>query len=595
MIDSTLSYIIDYFSGVLVNLIGVAMDIGKIMALVGIIWTGFQMAAGTIDTQKFLVGTITRFAIFFLIMEIYTPGVNGLLKFATSVAERGSPKSIDGMTNKFVSAMQQEIDALESMMQTNVDQRIKELREEKKADLLRIAMAGGADDEQNTYENYGRGHEIDQEIASLRRLPTSSGKKIEAKLEKKVNALNNILEKQGAGSFGESRYALKLDFKDKDGKSTGFLSPDALLNLAILAGDVMIENELAFDVYRDANEKMYEIVDSDEKAKEQNKKRSILRRDPKSVTTDEYLKLYYNGDLGIPLNNVPFAAFVRYLICWVCVIGLICTTIAGIIQYLMGIAEFFITTSVSVILVPMVLFDGLKDYATRILATLFGQVLKLIIITLMMYFCVWTFMSLAIDVVGDTSNFGVIQLARVLFTGFMMFVLTSFAPSMAQTIASGSPQMSMGEFVRGAASVAGGVAAARMIGGKAVRSGAGVSRAVSTASLNAVNGARIAKMNGKNMAVGALSNSASAIGKASRDAWTKYMGASEASRSQAQKIHDVQIKTRDRNVEGGMHQQKMEMARNAHKAPSASGMGQTAGTGSPDKKSSSLIDEPITV
>lgn len=528
MIDSTLLKIIDYFASVLGNLQDIAMKIGQIMALLGIIWTGFEMASGTKDVQKFLVGNIVRYSMFLIVMTCYAPVVSGLLAFATQVAQEGSSSSIADVTGEFGSALQKSRDALAKAAQGST-RKARSVEEQKIMDHRAEKAANAA--------------------------------------QKKMDALDKVLSEFTIEENGiaTKKYALDLDFK-KDGEATGFLSPDALLNMAILTGQIMIDNELALDVYAEANKLIKGGTNENgDVVYEKQKGRGLLswfgdKNVPNQITQDELMISVASGELTIPLSHLPFGAFVRYLICWLCVIALLATVIAGIIQYLMCIGEYFITTSVSIILVPLMLFDSLKDYATKVLATLFGQVLKLIVITLMMYFCIYTFMQLAIDVTRDSSQFGVIQFARVLFTGLLTFIFTSHAPSMAQTIASGSPVMSMNEFVRGVGAAGAGAGIAIMasrMGGKGVASAI---RTGATGVMSARNGAMSAAARGLGkgaMVKAAFGNVGNDIGSRVKDSFTKHFGASEFQRNRAQQIAGVKALHDNKNDPNGSHQAKL--------------------------------------
>lgn len=531
MIDSTLLKIIDYFASILVNLQDVAMKIGQIMALLGIIWTGIEMASGTKDVQKFLVGNIVRYSMFLIVMTCYAPVVSGLLAFATQVAQEGSSSSVADVTSEFGSALQ------------------------KSRDALAKAAAGSTRKARSVEEQKIMNHRAEKAANAA---------------QKKMDALDKVLDEFTIEENGiaTKKYALDLDFK-KDGKATGFLSPDALLNMAILTGQIMIDNELALDVYAEANKLVKGGTNENgEVVYEKQKGRFSVfsfgnKNVPNQLTQDELSIAVTSGELTIPLMSLPFGAFVRYLICWVCVIALLATVVAGIIQYLMCIAEYFITTSVSIILVPLMLMDSLKDYATKVLATLFGQVLKLIVITLMMYFCIYTFMQLAIDVTKDSSQFGVIQFARVLFTGLLTFIFTSHAPSMAQTIASGSPVMSMNEFVRGvgAATAGAGVAAmATKMGGKGLAAGI---RTGATGVMSARNGAASAAARG--LGIGgqikaAAGNLGGDIGRRTMESFQKYFGASEYQKNRAQQIAGVKALHDNKNDPNGSHQAKLKQS-----------------------------------
>ena len=619
MVDGALLHIIDYFQSVLVNLECVAMEIGEIMAVLGIIWTGFEMVTGTKDVQKFLVGNIVKFSMFFLVMYSYRPAVNTLLAVATQIAQQGSSQSIGAITDAFTDTLNNKVSALQAIT-GDIEQISNQISNYtnilKDPDRRRVeaAVKNMTDDQYIVYA------EAQQDA-----LRNKSRKKTKASdmAQKKINSVKEVLSsaigdaKDSTGGFKGSKYALNLDFK-RNGKSTGFLSPDALINMAILTGKIMVENELALDVYAEANDLTAVLKDDGSTVYELGSngkaQKALGKKKGESVTADELEVAVSAGMLTIPLQDIPFGAFMRYGICWICVIILLATVVAGIIQYLMAIGEYFITTSVSILLVPLMLFDTVKDYSVKIIATLFGQVLKLIVITLMMYFCVYVLMDLAVKMTSNAAQFGVVDFANVLFSGLLIFIFTSHAPSMAQTIASGSPTMSMNEFMRGVGAAGAGIGAA--VGAASLARGmakggfnaaASTSRGIATGVMSARNGAASAAARGlgkKAQVAAAFGNVGSDIGTRVRDSFVKTFGASEHQRNRAKQINGVAALRDNKNNPNGAHQAKIASANAPKESTGAfagsgnglkSGSGGGGGSGSSKERTSDMDFENILV
>lgn len=550
MIDGTLTYIIDYFSGVLVNLTGVAMQIGRWIAVLGFIWTGFEMAAGTKDVQKFLVGNIVRYTLFFIAMTFYQPVVAGLLRLSSEIAERGSAQSISSVTKDFVKTLNEQQKIAEKAAEGNTGI----------VDAASFVVGQGSD--------------------------TVAGKKS----NQRVVAIQKLLKETGKDELGNTQYVLDLDFK-RDGKSTGFISPDAFVNLALLSAQLIYDNEMTFDVVANANN-IVVVENEEQKAeaqKEAKKNKKRFQKEKEVMTSEELQYAHASGQLSSfsLFKTPPFAAIVRLVLCVICIVAFLCTTVAGLIQYIMAITEYFISTGISIILVPLMLMDNLKDYATRVITTLFGQVLKLVVMTLIMYFAAFTFMELASRVTGDTSQFGFPQFVMVIFTSFLTFILTSHAPSIAQTIASGSPQMSMGEFMRGVGAVAGGVALAKATG-KTVGSTAWGGLKLGGAGLTSFsNGARLAVKGvdpGANLATkayaafkGGTSMTARNVGAKLQEQGDKFMHAIKGG-GKAANDSDRLNALRDGKKADSQHQSRIRTAHNAsNKKPGGGGEGGGSG------------------
>lgn len=127
-----------------------------------------------------------------------------------------------------------------------------------------------------------------------------------------------------------------------------------------------------------------------------------------------------------------------------------------------------------VLLIPMILFDGLKDMAQKLLPTLFAQAAKLLLITLCMYFSMWVMLSLLFT---ESTNFNTIDFRNFYYVAVCLLLnnaACSNAPKIAQALMTGQPQLSMGEFIQtaGAAVAAGHMA--RTAAGKVISPLAGV-------------------------------------------------------------------------------------------------------------------------
>lgn len=140
----------------------------------------------------------------------------------------------------------------------------------------------------------------------------------------------------------------------------------------------------------------------------------------------------------------------------------------------MAIVEFTITVSVAIICVPFMLMDGLKDIANKVLPAILAQAVKLTMITLCMFYGVWAFLGMAMNVIGESEGFSLTTFTYVIFTILLAFVLTQNAPKLALALLNGQPQLSMGELVAAmgtAAAVGGGAVAAMKTAGSAVQKG----------------------------------------------------------------------------------------------------------------------------
>ena len=227
------------------------------------------------------------------------------------------------------------------------------------------------------------------------------------------------------GTSTKEAYTLDLQMRDAEGEKTDYLSPNAMLRLSIFAGDIMWQKFWEEDT----------LANWKESAEED-----------KLIKTPSFM-------------SFPFAKIFDLILCFFARIVIVCITIFENIQYVMCLIEFTICISFGIILVPCLLFDGLKDMAAKLLPSLLAQSVKLAMITICMYFCCYTYLDMAKAIISDRAEFGIWSFTYVLFTCFLTFALCTNAPKLASTMLTGQPQMSMGEFVQAAGAIAGGTAA----------------------------------------------------------------------------------------------------------------------------------------
>jgi len=148
-------------------------------------------------------------------------------------------------------------------------------------------------------------------------------------------------------------------------------------------------------------------------------------------------------------------------------IALICCTIFAEIQYIMTILEYTIIMGLGAFFIPFILFDGTKEMPKKLIPVFTGFLIKMIVITICMFFVFYLFIETTINIMADNGGMNWVTFATLLFNGLICFVLTQNAPKIAQTLLTGQPQLSMGEFVQalgtaafGARAMARGTAAA---------------------------------------------------------------------------------------------------------------------------------------
>lgn len=470
----------------------VAIRLGVILALVGILWQAFQMVFGTLEQRKFLVGTITKWFLFLACLTFY-PGISrGLYKFAIQMGSYVSGSSIKEITDEFgayLEALEKALKTEEDTMTetiTNLTNQVSKTSFDPSIHSNTTSPSGGYyfnDNyyllESQLYSAEKKKQELDSIIASI---DTDHPKGV----ARTINSLKSVLIIDDTDIT--RKYKLDLSMKDSSGNDTGFLSPNAMLRMSVIGAQIMWENTWQND-----------IVTKWEENAENN---WILKKN---------------------ITDFPFDRIFDLILCFVAEILEVVITCIELIQYVMCIIEFVICITFGIVLIPCLLFDGLKDMAMKLIPSLLSQTVKLAMITICMFFCCYTYLDITKTIISDTSAFNIWMFCYVVFTILLTFALCSNAPKLATALLTGQPQMSMGEFVQSAAAIAGGAKIASSVAksatGNAARFTANRLGDVAAMAGGAVRGAEFASSHAKSGvgkaalgAVGAVTGSLGQLG-----------------------------------------------------------------------------------
>ncbi len=472
----------------------VAIQLGVLLALVGIIWQCLQMVFGTMEQRKFLVGTVTKWFLFLFCLTFYPAVSRGLRVFAVEMGQYVSGASIKEITDEFgayLDTLEKALNTEQGNLQNTIDNLTSKVSESSfdergnQAGALRNSYLGSLGDdyylmETELYSAQKKKQEIDSIIASI---DTDNPKGA----AKTINALRSVLIIDDTDIT--KKYKLDLAMKDASGNDTGFLSPNAMLRMSVLGAQIMWENTW---------------------------QRDIVKKWDENAEDNKFLKKN--------IMDFPFDRIFDLILCFLCEILEVVITCIELIQYVMCIIEFVICITFGIVLIPCLLFDGLKDMAMKLIPSLLAQTVKLSMITICMFFCCYTFLDITKTIIADTNFFNIWMFCYVVFTILLTFALCSNAPKLASALLTGQPQMSMGEFVQTAGAIAGGAVAA--VGASRAAVGAGSRFAanrlgdVAAMAGGAVGGAENAQSHAKSLggkatlgALGGVGGALGALGK----------------------------------------------------------------------------------
>lgn len=217
----------------------------------------------------------------------------------------------------------------------------------------------------------------------------------------------------------------------------------------------------------------------------------------------------------------------RFIISIIMVLGIIFASVFCCIQYCMCIFEYWIVTSIGVLFIPCILFDGTKTYASKLIQLFLSYFIKITVMLLCIFWTFYTYINAAENILISAKPATLLNFAYVLFALILGFVVTQNAPQIAMTILNGTPQLSMGEFLHAAGTAAAGAVFAKK----------GATMAAKTAA-PVVKGANAGIAEGASAAAGAWKGA----GEAGAGFGTKFKMAASAGFKQTASAWDSGIK-----------------------------------------------------
>lgn len=168
-----------------------------------------------------------------------------------------------------------------------------------------------------------------------------------------------------------------------------------------------------------------------------------------------------NGGVEKKKFSIPtWEDILRFILLAIMTLGIIASSIFCVIQYVMCIFEYFITTSIGIIFVPCILFDGTKSFASKLVTLFTSYFIKITVMLLCLFWTFSTYIKTGMMIMTSSNPLSWLNFSYLMFTMILGFVVTQNAPQVAVTILNGSPQLSMGEFLHAAGTIAGGAALA---------------------------------------------------------------------------------------------------------------------------------------
>ena len=156
-------------------------------------------------------------------------------------------------------------------------------------------------------------------------------------------------------------------------------------------------------------------------------------------------------------TNTFMEKFIDGIFAWINDKLLYITVIILIVQYIVAIVEFLIVSSVGIVFVPMLYFDGTKQYGTKLVSLWVNYFFKFFFISLVIIFELNVALRTSIMLVNQPNSFGNVlgALGAVIFN-FLFSIMLAHAPEkLANSLISGQPSLSVGDMAHAMHTAAG--------------------------------------------------------------------------------------------------------------------------------------------
>lgn len=443
--DLPLVQTLEYFGGVMAQGYKWAAFYGNLFGLIGLVWSGFKVAMSRMTVKDFWWDTIFKWVGYLLLLNLYPAIVIGIGGIAGEIGIKagGAKDAIVSELKAMRSSIEADLATVNSIEAGNDEDAKSRLDEHSPQSL-------GNKDSYNDFVEKASGaipglkggnrwdsNEMNRKLSDQRHDKSDDENKkfkslFQAETFKAINAIlgDRNLDGTKIGDNTDTYISLDIFIKDADGNETFYLSPGALIRMTLLAANIMHSKNTSAFIQRN------EEID----AAKLNPFVSAGR------TIQSGMQFVLDG-----------------IVVWFCVIVLALCVIFALVQYIMTVIEFTIVAAVGVIFIPLLLFDGTKDIPKKLVPVFISFMVKMIVITLCLMFVYYLIIEFTINTITSDGFDIVWLLVDVAFNAVLSYVMTQNAPKIAQTILTGQPQLSMGEFVAAAgtaAATAGGMKAA---------------------------------------------------------------------------------------------------------------------------------------
>lgn len=436
---------LDYFQGVAGYFLFFAQAYGNFFGMMGLVWTGIRLVNSRIDMRSAFWDALSKWFVFLMLINFYYVGTSAISRIANSVGLNAG-----GGKNIIISNFKSLKTRIEADLQKE-EQWSKGLTDLYNEELgISLDYLGANEDVDNyvkSLKHFQKDYQwgssaqkkaFDKKVAAYKKARPEKENSIWG--AETLKALKSVLvyeDTEGdktdlTGSYVISEPELNLWLRDSSNNKTNYFSASAICRIGTLICDIIWEKS-----------SMQVIVEEDESGNE-------------TYTVKEYSKFSLEK-----FKAMFFAA--------ICCLGITASVLFATIQYLMCILEFIIIQGIGAGFIPFYLFEGTKDIPKKLLPVFTGFIIKILVMVICLMFVISLYLSFAAQQISpESGGMGFPALFECLFIVLLSFILTSNAPKIAMTLLTGQPQLSMGEFMAAAGTMAMGAIAAKNLAGTAV-------------------------------------------------------------------------------------------------------------------------------
>ena len=431
--DLPLVQAFEYFGGVMAQGYRWAAAYGTLFGLLGLIWSALKVAMSRMTIKDLFWDTTFKWLCYILLLNLYPALVVGFGGIAGEIGmnmgrgkdaivrelttmKRSLEKDIANIHNLEIGGEGSEDSSLQTVDDSIDDAFGKQDDYEKFIQKAQNVIPGikGA----YRWSSQDNQNKITEQANEKRNENTGDKTFYQTAILNAINAIlvERNLDGENIGTNTDTYISLDVFMKDADGTETFYISPGSMLRMTLLCGNIM--NVKNASSYAERNEEI----------KAQN------------------LNFFESSAENIK----SFGQYIiDCIIVWFCVIVLAVCVVFALIQYIMTVLEFTIVAAIGIVFIPCILFDGTKDIPKKLIPVFTSFMVKMIVITLCLMFVFYLLVEFTVNMITSDGFDIVWVLVDVLFNAVLAFILTQNSPKIAQTILTGQPQLSMGEFVAG--------------------------------------------------------------------------------------------------------------------------------------------------